>query len=187
MKNHSLYLISAIFLASMLSAFAGEEGSSDKTDSDKTKFELSITRNLVRLEEGKLARVPQESLTSKDYYAIYYSAQWCPPCRKFTPKLVDFYNEAIGHHDNIEVIFVSSDQSEKKMEEYMEKTGMRWLALDYDKKDKKSSEKLNSFVGRGIPHLVVLDKNGKILSDSIVDGEYRGPYAVLEEFIELLH
>ena len=96
MKNHSLYLISAIFLASLLPAFAGEEGSSDKTDSDKTKFELSITRNLVRLEEGKLARVPQESLTSKDYYAIYYSAHWCPPCRKFTPKLVDFYNEAIG-------------------------------------------------------------------------------------------
>ena len=64
---------------------------------------------------------------------------------------------------------------------------MRWLALDYDKKDNKSSKILTGFVGRGIPHLVVVDKNGEILSDSIVDGDYVGPYKVLEDFIDLLH
>ena len=171
-----------VSLVALFSAQAAEETAREKTD-----FEQSITRNLVRLQDDKLKRVPADSIGTKDYYAIYYSAHWCPPCRKFTPKLVDFYNEAIGHHDNIEVIFVSSDQNEDKMEGYMKKAGMRWLALDFDKKDNKSSKKLTGYVGRGIPHLVVVDKNGKVLLDSVVDGEYVGPYKVLEDFIDLLH
>ena len=182
MKAKLLLSLTAVSLVALFSAQAAEETAREKTD-----FEQSITRNLVRLQDDKLKRVPADSIGTKDYYAIYYSAHWCPPCRKFTPKLVDFYNEAIGHHDNIEVIFVSSDQNEDKMEAYMKKAGMRWLALDFDKKDNKSSKKLTGYVGRGIPHLVVVDKNGKVLLDSVVDGEYVGPYKVLEDFINLLH
>ena len=182
MKAKLLLSLTAVSLVALFSAQAAEETAREKTD-----FEQSITRNLVRLQDDKLKRVPADSFDTKDYYAIYYSAHWCPPCRKFTPKLVDFYNEAIGHHDNIEVIFVSSDQNEDKMEAYMKKAGMRWLALDFDKKDNKSSKKLTGYVGRGIPHLVVVDKNGKVLLDSVVDGEYVGPYKVLEDFIDLLH
>ena len=182
MKKKLLLSLTAVSLVALFSAQAAEETAREKTD-----FEQSISRNLVRLQDDKLKRVPADSIDTKDYYAIYYSAHWCPPCRKFTPKLVDFYNEAIGHHDNIEVIFVSSDQNEDKMEAYMKKAGMRWLALDFDKKDNKSSKKLTGYVGRGIPHLVVVDKNGKVLLDSVVDGEYVGPYKVLEDFIDLLH
>ena len=182
MKKKLLLSLTAVSLVALFSAQAAEE-----TAGEKTVFEQSITRNLVRLQDDRLKRVPADSIDTKDYYAIYYSAHWCPPCRKFTPKLVDFYNEAIGHHDNIEVIFVSSDQNEDKMEAYMKKAGMRWLALDFDKKDNKSSKKLTGYVGRGIPHLVVVDKNGKVLLDSVVDGEYVGPYKVLEDFIDLLH
>ena len=28
-----------------------------------------------------------------EYYGIYFSAHWCPPCRMFTPELADIYNE----------------------------------------------------------------------------------------------
>ena len=181
--NKKFHLVlPAIFLVSVFATSAAEEVAAPKTD-----FEKSITRNLVRLVDGKLKRVASDSIGSKEYYAIYYSANWCPPCRKFTPKLVEFYNNAIDHHDNIEIIFVSSDQNEEKMEQYMKKADMRWLALDFDKKENKSSKKLTGFVGQGIPHLVVVDKNGKVLSDSVVDGEYVGPYKVLDDFKEILH
>ena len=41
------------------------------------------------------------------------SAHWCPPCRGFTPKLVELYNtmKASGR-DDFEFIFVSSDRDE---------------------------------------------------------------------------
>ncbi|ADE54383.1 thioredoxin-like domain-containing protein [Coraliomargarita akajimensis] len=167
-----------------LVAFIGASSITHAADS-KTAFETAITQNLVQLKDGKLQPIAADSLGAKDYYAIYYSAHWCPPCRKFTPKLVDYYNEAKGHHDNFEVIFVSSDRSASAMEGYMKETGMKWYGLQFDKK--KESKEVTQFVGRGIPHLVVVDKNGKILSDSVVDGQYVGPYKVLDDLKDILH
>ena len=59
---------------------------------------------------------------------IYFSAHWCPPCRGFTPALVEFYN---NNHDakNFEIIFVSSDQSEDQFTTYYSE--MPWLALSF--------------------------------------------------------
>ena len=41
---------------------------------------------------------------------IYFSAQWCPPCRHFTPSLVEFRDQ---NKKDFEVVFVSSDRSSK--------------------------------------------------------------------------
>ncbi len=49
--------------------------------------------------------VSVDSLDGK-IVGIYFSAQWCPPCRNFTPKLVSFRN---ANKDDFEVVFVSSD------------------------------------------------------------------------------
>jgi nucleoredoxin len=147
--------------------------------STQTEFERIITKNLVKSKGSRTKRVSQDELEPKDYYAIYYSAHWCPPCRKFTPKLVDFYNQASKEHENFEIIFVSSDRSEDDMAAYMEETDMPWLALDYDKK--KSSNELTQFAGSGIPCLVLVDSNGKVLSDSYENGKYVGPTKVMND------
>lgn len=144
---------------------------------EMTEFEQSISKYLVRLDVNRVSRVKADELEPKDYYAIYYSAHWCPPCRSFTPKLVDFYNAASSKHDNFEIIFVSSDRSEEAMEEYMRETGMPWLALDYDKK--KRARDLTRYAGRGIPCLVLVDKNGEVLSHSYEGKEYVGPSKVM--------
>ncbi|KAK0074992.1 hypothetical protein PV326_011971, partial [Microctonus aethiopoides] len=41
---------------------------------------------------------------------VYFSAHWCPPCRAFTPQLVDTYQRIRERGQNFEVIFVSSDR-----------------------------------------------------------------------------
>lgn len=173
---HTLLSLAALMTASSIIHAA---------DQSKTAFETAITKHLVKLDGDKLVSATPESIGSKDYYAIYYSAHWCPPCRKFTPKLVDFYDDAKEHHDNFEIIFVSSDRSAAAMADYMKGSGMNFYGLQFDKK--AQSKELTQFVGRGIPHLVVVDKNGKIISDSVVNGEYVGPYKVLDDLKDALH
>lgn len=151
----------------------------------KTEFELTITKDLVKSKGSRTKKVPQAEQTPKDYYAIYYSAHWCGPCRSFTPKLVEFYNKASKKHDNFEIIFVSSDRSEKDMAGYMKEADMPWLALDFDKK-KKTTE-LTQYSGNGIPCLVLVDSNGKVLSDSYVNGKYVGPTTVLNDLEKRLN
>merc|ERR1712199_73167 len=64
--------------------------------------------------------------TSKPYVGLYFSAHWCPPCRQFTPMLVDAYKKHLKAK-NLEVIFVSADKSPQEFAEYY--GTMPWLAI----------------------------------------------------------
>ena len=55
--------------------------------------------------------------------------QQCPPCRGFTPKLVDCYKKIQETHKNFEIIFVSSDSDEEHFDEYWKE--MPWMALPF--------------------------------------------------------
>lgn len=146
----------------------------------KTDFEEAITKNLVRAEGSRISRVSSDDMAPKDYYAIYYSASWCPPCRKFTPKLVDFYkSEQRKNAEKFEIIYVSSDRSEGDMEDYIKDYDMAWPALDFDKI--KSSRELTQFKGSGIPCLVLVDRDGKVLSHSYEGSKYVGPSKVMND------
>merc|ERR1719192_718190 len=43
------------------------------------------------------------------YLALYHSASWCGPCRRFTPKLINAYNALLG--SNFQVIWITEDRS----------------------------------------------------------------------------
>lgn len=53
----------------------------------------------------------------------------CPPCRSFTPRLVDFYNKMKAAGKNFEIIFSSGDRNEDSFKEYF--GTMPWLALPF--------------------------------------------------------
>jgi nucleoredoxin len=46
----------------------------------------------------------------------YYSGHWCPPCKKFTELLVEFYNEANASGKVLEIIFCTTDKTEEEYE-----------------------------------------------------------------------
>ncbi|CAF4876620.1 unnamed protein product, partial [Rotaria sp. Silwood1] len=48
---------------------------------------------------------------------LYFSAHWCPPCRGFTPILIDFYKKH-SEDKNFEIIFISSDNDEESFNDY---------------------------------------------------------------------
>lgn len=85
--------------------------------------------------------------------ALYFSASWCPPCKTFTPILVDFYNM---NKDELEVVYISSDHDENSFNAYFGK--MPWLAMvPVFEKSQTQKRLMNMFKIQGIPTLIVLD------------------------------
>ncbi|KAL7543317.1 hypothetical protein ACHAXR_012644 [Thalassiosira sp. AJA248-18] len=119
------------------------------------------------LTKPKTSGVPTASaLSSKKLVALYFSASWCPPCRTFSPKLIDFHKSC---KDDLEVIFISSDRDDKSFGDYFAK--MPWLAMMpgyMSDENRDRQEKLaNMFKIQGIPTLIVLDaKTGNFITDN---------------------
>lgn len=105
-------------------------------------------------------QVKVDSLEGKKL-GLYFSASWCGPCRQFTPSFVEVYNE-LSPKGGFEVIFVSADEDEESFKDYFSK--MPWLAIPFSDKGKR--DHLDGlFEVQGIPHLVLIDEDGKVVSD----------------------
>ena len=64
------------------------------------------------------------------YVGLFFSAEWCPPCKLMLKPLKNFYTDANLEKRQFEVVFVSND---KKKEEWFEHyKQMPWLCLPYD-------------------------------------------------------
>ena len=148
-----------------------------------SKIVERLNGKLVVWNGSKLEQFEASTLGAKKYLAVYFSAAWCGPCRKFTPRLVNWYKQQKTALDKFEVIFVSQDKSKEEMLEYMKQDGMPWPALKFAN---ASSSPLEKYSGRGIPCLVVIDQQGKVLSHSYKGEEYLGPSKVIKDLEGLL-
>lgn len=120
---------------------------------------------LEKGEDGGLKPIPAGSLNGK-IIGLYFSAHWCPPCRKLTPILAGKYKEIVSAGHNFEIIFISGDQSKKEAGEYFAEHP--WKMLDFDKDE--SNGALNElFEVSGIPHLVLLDENFQLLTQDGIE------------------
>lgn len=115
------------------------------------------------LRSGSSTPVPlADALGGKEFVLLYASAHWCPPCRKFTPMLANWYRTV---KENVEVIFLSADHDEKGFKSYF--ATHPWMAVSYD--DSARESLMAAIKVSGIPRLVVLDANtGKIVEDNAV-------------------
>jgi len=91
---------------------------------------------------------------------LYFSAHWCPPCRGFTPDLIEAYKKYLKDK-NLEIIFVSSDRDQKSFLEYYGE--MPWLAIPNG--DKRKGMLSKRFGVQGIPSFVLVDgKTGETIT-----------------------
>lgn len=85
--------------------------------------------------EGNLRRPDGSSvpvaaaLANKEVVALYFSAHWCPPCKKFTPVLSKRVDELKAAGKRFECVFVSSDNSEAEFAAYHGE--MSFLAMPF--------------------------------------------------------
>lgn len=107
------------------------------------------------------------TLSNKQGVAFYFSASWCPPCQKFTPLLIDTYSEINEEKpDSLEIVFVSGDHDVESFEKYFKK--MPWPAIDY-KEEEVRGNLFTTFGVRGIPALILVDKEGKAVVTNGID------------------
>jgi len=116
-----------------------------------------------KLTNARKKNVSVNALTGKTI-GVYFSAHWCPPCRAFTPGLVDFYNTLSKKEKPFEIVFVSSDRDKKAMYGYMKEMDMPWLALPFGDEHKQSLA--TKFKVRGIPKLVILNAKGELVTEN---------------------
>lgn len=141
----------------------------------------AVKGNLFVYADNGLQPFDDTKLSGIKYFAFYYSAHWCPPCRAFTPTLVEFYNREKKQHPEFELFFFSADRSQEAMVEYMKLMNMPWPAVGFQK-----GGALQKYCGEGIPCLVIVDANGKVLADSFENGDYVGPEKPMNELGRLL-
>lgn len=135
--------------------------------------------DLVQVRNGTVDHADETALANKKLIAFYFSAEWCAPCRKFTPQLVDYYKRVAPEHPEFEVVFYSMDRSLFAMEKYMREDNMPWPAIDFSKL--KDKQVLAKNAGSGIPSLVLVDSTGKVISSSQSGDQNFGPQKVLSD------
>ena len=98
---------------------------------------------------------------------LYFSAQWCGPCRAFTPHLVKYRNQ---YKDSFEVVFVSGDRNAQEMKKYASK--MPWPAVKFRSRSAQNLSK--KFGVRGYPTLILINADGTVLAENGRDYLMRG-------------
>eukprot|EP00934_Nitzschia_sp_Nitz4_P007170 Nitzschia sp. Nitz4//scaffold20_size174350//104321//105115//NITZ4_002111-RA/size174350-snap-gene-0.247-mRNA-1//-1//CDS//3329541836//7160//frame0 len=107
-----------------------------------------------------------EVLAEKKVIGLYFSADWCGPCRKFTPDLVNFYNKMNnrrGRKDQFEIVWVSRCRDNDSYGQYFAQ--MPWLALPPEEAMGERGEWLSQkYKVQGIPTLVLVDELGQTIT-----------------------
>lgn len=140
-----------------------------------------IEPRLFQTQDGKKVDFKKPEKNPK-YTALYFSAHWCPPCRAFTPKLVEWYQGFKAKHENFELVFVSRDKNEEAQLEYMKEAKMPWPAA---KLAASNDPNFRKYAASGIPYLVLLDENGKDLTGK-ENNDWQSPTEVLKKIEELV-
>jgi nucleoredoxin len=117
-------------------------------------------------------------------YVLYYSAGWCGPCRKFSPKLVELIRAKGKENPRLTTVLLSNDRSTADMLAYMKDEEMPWPALPLELLGK--TPLLLGYAAGSIPHMVVLDRHGLVLATSLENGRNTGCERPLQALAKLL-
>lgn len=131
---------------------------------------------LTDLQDKQGQAVDEATLQGK-IVLLYFSSNWCPACKVFTPHLAVLYEtmqEECDELSSFQVVYVSSDDSAEDCDKYMKEKHADWLRIAYDSPLRQQlKQKYGVFAGReqanfpnttrksGIPTLVAVGPDGQ--------------------------
>ena len=106
----------------------------------------------------KDAEVGFEEIEQSAVVTLYFTADWCPPCRIFTPVLLEFYNDANYPDKRLEIVQVSSDKDIDSFRKHV--AHVPWLAIPFG--DARLKALKMRYKVTGIPILLLLNRDGSV-------------------------
>ena len=157
----------------------------------ETKEEAILKNNeILNTVNGKIKYAdgtePDIVNLDRDYYFMFYGADWCPFCKEIRDDILNFYNEYKKLNDNFEFIFVGckKDTSNDDLVKYLENEGFPFCYIEYEYRDECGFFEFPAFSECEyfyIPGFILLDKTGNVLSNS--NGALESDYVATRPFV----
>lgn len=145
-----------------------------KTNARIARIEKSVQAQDVTAEGKMFTDVKAQTPEGKDaalsdyagkgkYVLVDFWASWCGPCRAEMPKLVEMYKEFKGK--DFEIVGLSLDRDGEAWKKGIKDLGITWPQIS----DLKFWDSVfaSTYGLSSIPHLMIIDKDGKILARGI--------------------
>lgn len=132
---------------------------------------------------GKNGEVTFSDIEQCQVICLLFTANWCPPCRIFSPILVEFYNDVNFPDKRLEIIHVTSDKDEASFNEHFE--ALPWICIPFG--DSRLQALKHKFKIAGIPVLLVLNRDGSLAHGTArADVQSEGP-SCFERWVSLVN
>lgn len=130
---------------------------------DGNDFKRMLASAGVKFLASASGKVPWSAIEGKTI-CLFFSANWCRPCRVFTPLLVQLYNSLKKSGEKLEIVFVSLDRDDNAYNEHL--VTMPWLAIPFDLNICRQLTR--DFKVNHLPTLIPLDMDGKSIGEDAV-------------------
>lgn len=137
-----------------------------------TLTDLSIPAPVFTAKDINGNTINTAEIYKKNKYTLLYKwAWWCPYSNAFSLKLIPAYR---AYKDKgFEVVGLSSDSNNEETRKYINEHGIQWTSVFYEdwnwRADGNSNDNIAIFSWGGIPHIFLVDQNGNIVFNDLMD------------------